>query len=51
MDRKVIEKFLKAYKIYNENLENKDILYIYKENNCSNMETLKGLNIKFMKKK
>jgi len=45
MNLRVVQNFLSAYKIYSENLENKDILYIFKDKN----NNIAGLNLKFLK--
>lgn len=42
MNKKFINNFIKAYTIYNEKFENKEFLYIYKENN-----NLKGISVEF----
>lgn len=45
MNLRVVQKFLSAYKIYSENLENKDILYIFKDKN----NNIASLNLQFLK--
>ncbi|WP_277287550.1 PBECR4 domain-containing protein [Sneathia sanguinegens] len=45
MNLRVVQNFLSAYKIYSENLENKDILYIFKDKN----NNIASLNLQFLK--